>query len=53
MRQAIGKTAKDKEWFKRIDRGEFLGSIVFKYFNQIKDKKLKEQLENLSNWVDE
>jgi hypothetical protein len=29
MRQAIGKTAKDGEWFKRIDRGEFLGSIVF------------------------
>jgi len=54
MRQAIGKASlvKDKEWFKRIDHGEFLGSIIFKYFDNMKDKKLKEQLEHLSNWID-
>ena len=56
MRQAMGKASlikKDnKEWFKRIDHGEFLGSIIFKYFDNMKDKKLKEQLENLSNWID-
>lgn len=56
MRQAMGKASlikkDDKEWFKRIDRGEFLGSIIFKYFDNMKDKKLKEQLEHLSNWID-
>jgi predicted ATP-dependent endonuclease of OLD family len=55
MRQAMGEASriKDKEWFKRIDRGEFLGSIVFKHLDNMKDKKLKGQLEGLSNWIDE
>lgn len=55
IRQAIGEASriKEKEWFKRIDHGEFIGSIIFKFFNQMKDKKLKEQLEILSNWIDE
>lgn len=55
MRRALGNTSliKDKEMFKRIDHGEFLGSIVFEFIDQMKDKKLKEQLEDLSNWIDE
>lgn len=54
MRQAMGEASriKDKEWFKRIDHGEFLGSIIFKCFDNMKGKKLKEQLEHLSNWID-
>lgn len=63
MRTALAATSlsgkKDrKEWFKRIDRGEFLGEIIFKYFDQIKDennqnKHLREMLLNLSKWIDE
>ena len=52
MRQAIGKTAKEKDWFKRIDHGEFLGSIIFNYFGEMEDKKIKKQLEDLSSWID-
>jgi len=53
MREALAEAAKKGEWFKRIDRGEVLGSIIFKYFDQIEDNKaLKKQLQNLSNWVD-
>jgi len=54
-RAAIAKvsTIKTKEWFKRIDRGEFLGEIIFKYFDQIGDKHLKRMFEALSNWIDE
>lgn len=55
MRQAIGKAAKPKEakgWFKRIDRGEFLGSVIFNYFGKMEDKKIKKQLEDLSKWID-
>lgn len=54
-RVAIAKvsTIKEKEWFKRIDRGEYLGEIIFKYFDQMDDKHLKKMFENLSNWIDE
>ncbi len=55
MRKAIGEASlvRDKEWFKRIDHGEFLGNIIFNYFEEMKDKKIKEQLKALSNWIDE
>jgi len=53
MRQAVGKASKKAGWFKRTDQGEKLGSIIFDYFEEMKDKKLKNQLENLSNWIDE
>lgn len=55
MRRALGKASliKDKEWFKRIDHGEFLGDIIFKYFYQINDNKIINLLENLSSWIDE
>jgi len=54
MRDAMGKASltKDKEWFKRIDHGEFLGEIIFSYFDQLNNKRLKTQLENLLGWVD-
>ncbi len=54
IRQAIGNASliKDNEWFKRIDHGEFLGSIIFNYFGEMEDKKIKKQLEDLSNWID-
>jgi len=51
-RLAIGKAAKDGKWFKRIDYGEFLGSVILRNFGGMNNKKIKEQLENLSNWVD-
>jgi energy-coupling factor transporter ATP-binding protein EcfA2 len=55
MRDAIGKASliKEKEWFKRIDRGEFLGEIIFSYFESLDGKKLKTQLDNLLSWIDE
>lgn len=53
MRRALGNASKDIEWFKRIDHGEFLGSVIFEFIDQMQDKKLKEQVENLSNWIDE
>lgn len=54
IRKAIGETAKnkDKSWFKRIDYAEFLGSVIFKYFDQIKDKMIGKRLQELSNWID-
>lgn len=51
IRKAIGEVAKENKWFKRIDHGEFLGSVIFKYFDQIKDKRLGKTLQELSNWI--
>jgi putative ATP-dependent endonuclease of the OLD family len=52
IRKAIGVASKAGEWFKRIDYGEFLGEIIFKYFKEMNDKKIKNQLESLSDWID-
>ncbi len=52
IRNAFGKIAKEKNWFKRIDHGEFLGNIIFDYFDQIKDKKLGTQLKSLLDWTE-
>jgi len=55
MRDALGKASliKDKEWFKRIDHGEFLGEIIFRYFDELNNKRLKTQLDNLLSWIDD
>ena len=42
-----------KEWFKRIDHGEALGDVIFKYINQMEGKQLKGMLEGLSEWIDQ
>ncbi len=52
-REALGKTAKDKKWFKDIAQGEMLGDVIFKYFDQMINRKLNNQLDDLSSWVDE
>lgn len=53
IRLAMGKVAKNNKWFKRIDHGENLGSIIFDYLEEMNEKKLKNQLEKLSKWIDE
>lgn len=55
IRKAIADASlvKDKEWLKRIDHGEFMGGILFKYIDDMTDKKMKNQLEGLSGWIDE
>jgi len=52
IRKVLGEVARDKAWFKRIDHGEFLGSVIFKYFDKIKDKTLGKKLQELSGWID-
>lgn len=50
---SIASITKDKEWFKRIDLGEFLGDVIFNHFNQMDDAKhLKKTLTTLSDWID-
>lgn len=52
--KTIGTVAKHKnsEWYKRIDLGEKLGDIVFRYWDDTDDNsKLKKTVNALSTWV--
>jgi ABC-type branched-subunit amino acid transport system ATPase component len=50
---ALAAVKKDNEWFKRIDHGELLGKIIFKYFDAMNDEVyLKKMLNSLSIWID-
>ena len=51
-REALGKTAKDREWFKRIDYGEYLGTVICKYIDKIENKTPGKQIKKLSDWID-
>jgi hypothetical protein len=51
VRQQLGKISSKKNWFKRIDHATIVGSICIKYLDQIKDKHLYRQLNQLSNWI--
>lgn len=46
-------TIEKKEWFKRIDRGEELGNIIFKHFDNINNEtRLKKQLNQIMRWIE-
>lgn len=46
-------TIEKQEWFKRIDRGEKLGNLIFKHFDSInEDTRLKKQLKQIMRWVE-
>ncbi len=55
LRLSIAKEAKDKDkkWFKRIDHGEFLGEVVFEFFDEMKDSRTRKNFETLSRWIDD
>jgi len=53
LRTAIGKALKSKDWFKRIDHGEFLGKIYFDNEELLESTNLYNQLTKLYNWIDE
>ena len=49
----FGKEAKKKEWYKRIDKGELLGDVIFENWNSLPEEcRLKQVLKSLSDWID-
>ncbi|WP_179338762.1 ATP-dependent nuclease [Winogradskyella ludwigii] len=52
MRIVLGKVALKKEWFKRMDHGEKIGSILFNYIDKIGKTHIGKQVTKLSNWID-
>jgi len=53
FRKALGEIAKKKEWFKRIDHGKFLGSVIFKYIKHLQDTPLGIQMTNILKWIED
>lgn len=51
-RSILGKMAKDKKWFKRIDTGEYLGSVCCRYLINSKECRIGKEIEALSSWID-
>jgi putative ATP-dependent endonuclease of OLD family len=50
---ADASVSKSNPWFKRIDHGEALGGIIFKYFEVLpKEKRLKTMFDQLNNWIE-
>ena len=49
---AISSLVREKEWFKKIYHGEHLGKLLFKYLQQMNEKKLGKTLIALSDWVE-
>ena len=55
MREEIIKLSivKNKEWFKHIPGGEFLGSVFIAAYNDMdSNKKMKQNIESLLKWCD-
>lgn len=54
LRQALGITAKKKEWYKRQTYGEFMGKCIFTHYSELLEGcRLKSMIDALSAWIDE
>ncbi len=51
IRGLLGRKAKEKGWYKRIDHGEVLGKIWFASLEELEKKKLKEEYDKLIEWI--
>ena len=52
IRLCLGIVSSKNGWFKRIDHGEFLGNIICEYLPDLEGKKIKTEVDNISNWID-
>jgi putative ATP-dependent endonuclease of the OLD family len=52
LRQAIGLAAKNGSWFKRIDSGQRLGEIIYRYLDQIPATDLAQKPLALRQWIE-
>ena len=54
LRQALGKAAKNKEWYKRQTYGELMGGCVLAHYSDLSEGcRLKNIIDSISTWIDE
>lgn len=51
IRRALGKVAKEKSWFKRIDYGQEIGQIVTNALAAIQDTCLADTISQIEGWL--
>ena len=51
VRKAIGECAREEAWFKRIDYGESLGTIIVEDFETLEDSDLAQKIRDLEKWA--
>jgi hypothetical protein len=52
LRKAIGAAAKDKDWFKNIERAEHIAELIYPCLKQIESKPLAQYFRCLREWID-
>jgi hypothetical protein len=52
LRVILGATAKEKAWFKTIDHGEYIATLIYPCLDKIAAKPLAQYLERVRAWVD-
>ncbi len=54
LRQALGKAAKNKGWYKRQTHGNDMGKCVLSHYSDLPDDcHLKNIIDTISSWIDE
>lgn len=52
-RFALGKAAKKKEWYKRQDYSQQMGEIILSHYDELRaDSRLRQEIDDISNWID-
>jgi putative ATP-dependent endonuclease of OLD family len=52
IRCILGKLSNQDEWFKRIDKGEYLGNVCCRYLFQSKDCRIGQEIASICEWMD-
>jgi hypothetical protein len=52
LRGVLGHTAKKYEWFKNIDRGEHVATLIYPCLEKISSKPFAKHLRRVREWVD-
>lgn len=52
LRAAVGRSAKQGSWFKRISTGEKLGKVVCKHIARMGEKDVTQKMTDIRQWVD-
>ena len=52
IRLLLGPKSKEKGWYKRIDHGEFIGSLWFNSLSELTNTTLNSEYETLTKWIE-
>jgi putative ATP-dependent endonuclease of the OLD family len=51
VRDAVGRAAKEKSWFKRVDFAEELAALVIKHWDSVSDTDLGKKIVEIREWA--